>query len=78
MIRIYKDNDVKVVTQGAYENIYKSMGYNIVIENKTIKKVEPVIVEEKKPIAIDKKENKQKETVTKIKKSSFKKNKRGE
>lgn len=33
MIRIYKDKDTKVVTKGAYEQFYKSLGYNIVLES---------------------------------------------
>lgn len=32
MIRIYKDTDTKVVTKGAYDQFYKSLGYNIVLE----------------------------------------------
>lgn len=32
MIRIYKDRDIKTVTQGAYETFYKPLGYNIIIE----------------------------------------------
>ena len=32
MIRIYKNNDTKVVTKGAYEQFYKSLGYNIVLD----------------------------------------------
>ena len=32
MIRIYKDNDTKVVTKGAYEQFYKSLGYNVVLD----------------------------------------------
>lgn len=32
MIRIYKNNDTKVVTKGAYEQFYKSLGYNIILE----------------------------------------------
>lgn len=41
MIKIYKDRDIKVVTNGAYEQIYKPLGYNIVIEN-----IEPETVKE--------------------------------
>ena len=32
MIRIYKDRDSKVVTKGAYEQIYKPLGYNIILD----------------------------------------------
>lgn len=34
MIRIYKDRDTKVVTKGAYEQFYKSLGYNIILDIK--------------------------------------------
>lgn len=36
MIRIYKDNDKKYVTKGAYENFYKPLGYKTIIEEETI------------------------------------------
>lgn len=45
MIRIYKNKDMKVVTKGAYEQFYKSQGYNIVLENKEEKVVEKKVVE---------------------------------
>ena len=32
MIRIFKDNDIKVVTQGAYNSLYKPLGYKPIIE----------------------------------------------
>ena len=41
MIRIYKNNDTKVVTKGAYEQFYKSLGYNIVLD--TIDVVEETV-----------------------------------
>ena len=34
MIRIYKDNDNKYVTKGAYETFYKPLGYKIVLDVK--------------------------------------------
>lgn len=34
MIRICKDNDIQVVTKGAYETLYKPLGYKPVIEVK--------------------------------------------
>lgn len=40
MIRIYKDKDIKVVTKGAYEQFYKPLGYNIILESTQEKKVE--------------------------------------
>ena len=39
MIRIFKDNDVKVVTQGVYNNLYKPLGYKPVIEESKPKAV---------------------------------------
>ena len=42
MIRIYKDNDNKYVTKGAYETFYKPLGY------KTVLDVEPQKIEEVK------------------------------
>ena len=69
MIRIYKDKDTKVVTKGAYEQFYKPLGYNLVLDvQEEIKeivenKVEELIVPS--------------ETVTKPRRgSSSKKNKR--
>lgn len=35
MIRIYKQDDKKYVTKGAYETFYKPLGYKIVLEEKT-------------------------------------------
>lgn len=58
MIRIYKDNDIKLVTKGAYENTYAPLGYKVIIEAKAqevtkeptkteeVKVEEPVRVEE--------------------------------
>lgn len=39
MIRIYKDNDVKVVTKGVYNSLYKPLGYKPIIEEKKPKVV---------------------------------------
>lgn len=44
MIRIFKDNNIQVVTKGAYEAFYKPLGYNVVVEQKSKKeevKVQP-------------------------------------
>ena len=41
MIRIYKQDDKKYVTKGAYETFYKPLGYKLIIENKTRKIEEP-------------------------------------
>ena len=37
MIRIYKNNDIKYVTKGAYESFYRPLGYNKVIETPVVK-----------------------------------------
>ena len=50
MIRIYKDNDQKLVTKGAYETFYKPLGYKTVIENKPQKIEEP---KEEKIVQLD-------------------------
>lgn len=42
MIRIYKQDDKKYVTKGAYEMFYKPLGYKIVLEEK------PQVIEEPK------------------------------
>jgi hypothetical protein len=41
MIRIYKQDDKKYVTKGAYEMFYKPLGYKIVLEEKPQKIEEP-------------------------------------
>lgn len=67
MIRIYKDKDMKVVTKGAYEQFYKSQGYNIVLDVEKEKVVEKIVEE---PTKLD-------ETVTRPKRgSSYKRNKK--
>lgn len=50
MIRIYKDNNQKLVTKGAYETFYKPLGYKTVIENKPRKIEEP---KEEKIVQLD-------------------------
>lgn len=42
MVRIQKEHDIKLVTQGAYEDFYEHLGYTI------IKDKSPVIKETKK------------------------------
>lgn len=42
MIRIYKNEDNKYVTKGAYESFYKPLGYKIVLD------IKPQITEEVK------------------------------
>ena len=46
MIRIYKDNDNKYVTKGAYETFYKPLGYKIVLDIKP-QKIEEIKEETK-------------------------------
>lgn len=55
MIKIQKDNNVKVVTQGAYREFYEHLGYEIVNEKKPLKKEVEKKVETKTE---DKKEDK--------------------
>ena len=43
MIRIYKNNDYKYVTKGAYESFYRPLGYNKIIETPV---VEPEVEKE--------------------------------
>lgn len=64
MIRIYKDNDTKVVTKGAYEQFYKSLGYNIVLD--TIDAVEETVETEVHDGVVEE----VKETVSRPKRSS--------
>lgn len=39
MIRVFKGNDVKVVTQGVYKSLYAPLGYKPIIEEKKVKAV---------------------------------------
>lgn len=43
MIRIFKNNDVQLVTKGAFESIFKPLGYKQVIE---LKEEKPVLKNE--------------------------------
>lgn len=50
MIRIYKDNDIKLVTQGVYKNLYEPLGYKPVIEEKKeTKVVQPTKIKTEEP-----------------------------
>lgn len=57
MIRIYKNNDTKVVTKGAFEQFYKPLGYNIIldtidtVEEKVEDSVETIIEENKETVS---------------------------
>ena len=64
MIRIYKNNDTKVVTKGAYEQFYKSLGYNIVLD--TIDVVEETVETEVRDDVVEE----VKETVSRPRRSS--------
>lgn len=78
MIRIYKGNDVKVVTQGVYKSLYAPLGYKQIIEEKKPKVVnQPKNKVKEEPV---KKEELVKEEEPKeiIKESSNTKRKRGE
>lgn len=58
MIRIYKGDNQKLVTKGAYKTFYKPLGFNIVDEKKTIMaKEEPKKVEIVKPKKVETKKN---------------------
>ena len=70
MIRIFKNNDYKYVTKGAYESFYRPLGYNTIIEEPQSKKEEPK--EEKTRL------DEIKETPKKTRVSSNKKIKEGE
>ena len=48
MLRIFKDKDTVVVTKGAYEQFYKPLGYQPVIENIKVEVKEKASTESKK------------------------------
>ena len=48
MLRIFKDKDTVVVTKGAYEQFYKPLGYQPVIENVNVEVKEKTSTESKK------------------------------
>lgn len=51
MIKIQKENDTKIVTQGAYREYYEHLGYEIINEKKPLEKKE---VEKKTETKTDK------------------------
>ena len=54
MIRVYKNNDVKVVTKGVYDTIYAPLGYKLIIEeNKQAKAKETTIEPIKEEVVND-------------------------
>lgn len=76
MIRIYKDNDVKVVTNGAYNQLYRPLGYKPIIEEKKVK----VVVQEQEGLKPEepKQEEPKQEEPKRNKESSKPKRRRGE
>lgn len=50
IVTIKKDNDIKKVTNGAYENFYKALGYTI---DKKVKDEKPKDVEVKKVVDVE-------------------------
>ena len=52
MIRIFKGNDIKFVTQGVYNSLYKPLGYKPIIEETKQPKVVKPIEEIKQPKTI--------------------------
>lgn len=48
MLRIFKDKDTVVVTKGAYEQFYKPLGYQPIIENVKVEVKEKTSTESKK------------------------------
>lgn len=78
MLKIQKNGNVKVVTKGAYENLYKDMGYEIITDKKPQNFKDTSVLEEKHIDKIenkveDKKENK---ADTEFKKSFINKDKK--
>ena len=62
MIKIKKDNIEKEVTKGAYENLYKAMGFEIVGKQKPVEVKEAKVVEQpKEPVEDSKDEFEKKE-----------------
>lgn len=47
MIKIFKNNDYKVVTRGVFESIFKPLGYKQVETPKKVVSVQPKVVEPK-------------------------------
>ena len=47
MIKIFKGNDTKVVTQGVYNSIYKPLGYQPVETTKKVVTAKPKVEEPK-------------------------------
>lgn len=57
MIKIVKDDTIKVVTKGAYDNLYKHLGYDIISEKKEVPYYESEVKDKKdKDIAKEKDE----------------------
>lgn len=67
MIKIRKDNNTKVVTQGAYKEFYEHLGYEIVNDKKPFEKQVEVKKEVKENFKVEAKE----EIKDKAKKENF-------
>lgn len=63
MIKIKKDNIEKEVTKGAYENLYKAMGFEIVEKQKPVEVKEAKVVEEPKEPVKDSKDDFEKKEI---------------
>lgn len=56
MIKISNNDKELIVTKGAYENIYKKLGYNIVVEEKKVVKTATFNAEQPKSFTNNKKQ----------------------
>lgn len=63
MIKIKKDNIEKEVTKGAYENLYKAMGFEVVGNKKPIEIKEAKVAEEPKEPVKDSKDDFEKKEI---------------
>lgn len=63
MIKIKKNNIEKEVTKGAYENLYKAMGFEVVGNKKPIEIKEAKVVEEPKEPVKDSKDDFEKKEI---------------
>lgn len=62
MVNIFKDNEKLTVTNGAFETIFKPLGYKLVIETTSEEKPKMVEPEIKKDTVIEKKVSSKKTT----------------
>lgn len=57
MVNIFKGNEKLTVTNGAFETIFKPLGYNLIIEATVVEEPKVVKPEIKKDTVIEKKVN---------------------